>query len=135
MKADLDALAKAFGMRHYAANLPCPLCPCDRGNVWRMNYNNFESSARWKSLLYNALQWKTLVGDGAHYLFQLGFMSCLNVEPDELHIMHLGTSMYLLGSVLWLLCYQVLQAGSPKANMDRVWATISNYYKQYKVAC
>ena len=55
-----------------------------------------------------------------HYMFQLPWLSCLNIDPDELHIVYLGVAMYLLGSVLWLLCYDVLP-GSPQDNMSVVW--------------
>ena len=33
----------------------------------------------------------------------------VNVDPDELHVMHLGVWQYALGSVLWLLCYKGLK--------------------------
>jgi hypothetical protein len=75
-----------------------------------------------------------LFGETCHYLLQLGFMSCLNVEPDELHIMHLGTTMYLLGSCLWVLCFVILQ-GSPSENMARVWADICTAYRRFGSGC
>ena len=47
--------------------------------------------------------------------------------------MHLGTSMYTLGSVLWLLVYEVLDE-TPAANMHRVWVDIVKHYKEDNVS-
>ena len=55
------------------------------------------------------------------------FLSNLNVEPDELHVIHLGTSMWFLGSVLWILVFQILP-GSTSARADELWRRISRAY-------
>ena len=69
-----------------------------------------------------------------HYVFQLPWLSCLNIDPDELHIVHLGLAMYLLGSVLWLLCYDVLP-GSPQDNMSVVWTQVCTHYAAIQASC
>ena len=56
----------------------------------------------------------------------------VNIEPDELHVVHLGSSMYLLGSILHVLCFKLLP-GSPTDNMETVWGQISAYYSQHGV--
>ena len=43
--------------------------------------------------------------------------------------MHLGTTSYMLGSVLWVLCYDSL-AGSPVENMQAVWAIVKEAYRR-----
>ena len=55
----------------------------------------------------------------------------MNVEPDELHCIHLGTSMNLLGSELFLLMFEVL-AGSPKDNMVEIWNAIAKEYRKLR---
>ena len=57
-----------------------------------------------------------------------------NIDPDELHVMHLGTSMYMLGSILLLRCYHVLPK-RPQAIMREVWQTLVSFYKDGKVVC
>ena len=59
-------------------------------------------------------------------------MSCHNLEPDELHVMHLGTSQHMLGAVLLILCFKVL-AGTPEANLHDIWKEINNVYTDYRV--
>jgi hypothetical protein len=39
--------------------------------------------------------------DDMHWIFQISFLSGINYDPDELHIMYLGTVGCLVGSVLW----------------------------------
>ena len=59
-----------------------------------------------------------------HPVFRaFSFLSCANLEADELHVLWLGVAQYLLGSVLWLLCYRMLP-GTPKHNLVDVWARI-----------
>ena len=48
------------------------------------------------------------------------------LEVDELHVMHLGTTMYMLGAVLYLLCFHVL-AGDPEDIMHGIWTDISDF--------
>ena len=62
------------------------------------------------------------------------FLSNLNVEPDELHVIHLGTSMYFLGSVLWMLIFRILRDGSVAARVEAVWKRISLWYSVFQPA-
>ena len=79
------------------------------------------------------MQWYTQNPD-AHYIFQIMYLSALNVEPDELHTMHLGTSAYFLGSILWILIYEILP-DTPARNMITIWKEITDNYKQLRTAC
>ena len=78
--------------------------------------------------------WRALYGAALHPLFRFAYFSSLNIEPDELHIMHLGVSMYLLGSALWMLCYRVLPMNLV-ASMDRVWSMVVHYYTSMGITC
>ena len=63
-----------------------------------------------------------------HWIFQVfPFLSQHNLEPDELHVLYLGTLPLLLGSVLWLLCYQSQPLPAEEC-MSQVWAHISKTY-------
>ena len=135
IKCDLDHLAKGFGLEHYSSNKPCCLCPCEAGQDAEptMKCNLFTSAARWMSMIYTHDLWRSLNPD-PHYLFQIPYMSAINYDPDELHVMHLGTSMYFLGSILWLLVFEIL-GGDPKAAMKAVWQMIANQYARLQPQC
>ena len=70
-----------------------------------------------------------------HRLFAiLSFLSCLNMEVDELHCIYLGTSKWFFGVVLWLLVYRILH-GSPAENIRSVWNWILDAYKDLDINC
>ena len=128
VKCDLDHLAKGFWLRHYSFKHPCELCECHNvlKGTWAMNMCNFATNAAWKATLHSPDTWRT--GQALHPIFELEFFTVLNIEPDELHVQHLGTTPYMLGSVLWLLVY-VLLTGSPRENMRVIWTQVSQQYR------
>ncbi len=73
------------------------------------------------------------MGRNLHWIFELGFL-CWNIESDELHVVFLGFLMYMLGRILWLLCYRMLPDSATR-NMDAVWTMISNHYSRNKTPC
>ena len=96
-----------------------------------MRFNNFRKGAAWKRKLFTYANWKSRSGS-VHFLFELPGLSILNVEPDELHCVHLGTTSYMLGCILWLLCFAMLP-GTAKDNMQLVWRLISEAYRESNV--
>ena len=82
---------------------------------------------------FSALQWRQLYQPHElHFIFQLPYLSCHNLEVDELHVMHLGTTMYMLGAVLYMLCFHVVD-GAPEDIMHCIWSDINEFYRQHKV--
>ena len=134
LKQDLDHLAKAYNLPHYAATIMCALCPAvAEGDDPQMFYSNFNPDAPWKAMMYTADTFRLLFPD-CHPLFVFPFLSSHNVEPDELHVVHLGTTMWLLGSILWVLCFQ-LMTGTPSANLEEIWDAIMDEYKRLNTKC
>ena len=131
LKADLDHWAKAYGLTHYNSNDPCEFCTASRKGHWKGWHNYFGSDATWKNRYFSSVQWRQLYSI-YHFLFQLPYLSCHNLEVDELHVMHLGTTMYMLGAVLYRLCFHVL-AGDPEDIMHGIWTDINEFYKEHKV--
>ena len=118
---------KGYNLRHFASDWPCELCNCNMlKNDWPHNFHNFATKALWKETVFNARTWR--VGEILHPLFQLIGVGVQCIDPDELHIIHLGTSMVLLGSVLWLLVYKVLK-DTAAANMRLIWKLVQERYK------
>jgi hypothetical protein len=68
-----------------------------------------------------------------HPLFlNFAYLSIRNVEADELHALHLGTSQCLLGSILWLLVFRRL-GNSAAENMNTIWSDILEKYKFFGI--
>lgn len=133
-KADLDFVAKSLGLRHYGANQPCDFCPCDRSSAEQGWWpTNFGRTSLWKNALYTAEEWRALYPAVPHWLFSLDHFCQYNVEPDELHIVWLGTAMYCNGSVLWLLVFRILP-DSPTKNMENLWADIVDCYRELGIS-
>ena len=123
VKGDLDWYSKGLGLRHCRAKVPCDFCKAhsEKNPNSRMSPLNFSARAPWKTMLRNAPEWRAEMPGKVVPLFQeLPYLTMHNLECDELHILHLGVSQYALGSVLWLLTYELLP-GSPTDNFDRVW--------------
>lgn len=138
LKGDLDYFAKSLKLRHYNSQMMCELCPASRDESDRtMLFNNFDRDARWKQLLYSAESWRQLYTDSGsfvHWIFNLVGIDNQCLEPDELHVLHLGVSQYTLGSVLFVLVYEVL-TGRDAEKMSIVWNGICEYYRVAKSEC
>ena len=88
----------------------------------------FGEDATWKTLLYTPEQWRALNAGMMHELFLVfSFLSSLNLEPDEMHILYLGVFQRHFGSVLWLLVYR-LMPGSADDNIRQLWSEILDEY-------
>ena len=133
LKADLDHLTKAWALRHYASNHPCELCRRNRGLDVSYRFNNFRMDAAWKTALITAEEWRA-ENPLPHPVFRFSYMSNQNIEVDELHVMHLGTSMYMFGSILFTLVFDIL-AESPADNMKLVWKEITSAYRELRPSC
>ena len=120
LKADLDHWAKAYGFTHYNSNDPCEFCTASRKGPWKGWHNYVGKDATWRTRSFTARQWRQLYHPhDLHFVFALPYLSCHNLEVDELHVMHLGTTMYMLGAVLYMLCFHVLD-GTPEDNMHDI---------------
>ena len=129
LKQDLEHLSKAYNLRHHNANELCDFCPANSGAAAAMRWNNFHSGATWKSAQFTKEEWLALPrAKPLHQLFTLPYLSNINLDPDELHIIYLGTAAHIAGSILWYLCYERLPA-SPTENIHRLWECIAKHYR------
>ena len=130
IKGDLDWYAKSLHLRHYHSLEPCDYCECKKGANTEMWPTNFQPSAPWKDTMRSGPAWRAASGH-VHTLFrEITYLSVLNLECDELHILHLGVVQWFLGSVLWLLVF-VIKTGYPGQNMGEVWAAILAAYEEF----
>ena len=129
LKSDLDYACNHLHLRHYSAAMSCDLCPCTRHGPPAMWPSNFFSDSGWTSALYNVDEWKALYPALPHWIFELDNVNQHNLEPVELHIIWLGTAMWFLGSVLWMLVFRVLPNDAP-SNATSVWEQVSQCYSE-----
>jgi hypothetical protein len=135
LKGDLDYYAKNLHLRSYNANEPCDFCPCDKGKSQAWWPSNFATDAAWRSRCFNKDQWLALYPAGVpHVIFTLPFLSHYNVEPDELHVIYMGTCACLLGSVLFYLAF-ILLPDTAQQNLSAIWNMIQQLYSVLGVSC
>ena len=62
-----------------------------------------------------------------HWVFTLPGVSNLTIEADELHVWHMGCLQYFIGSILFILTFD-LGGGDPESNWDNIWGAITEFY-------
>eukprot|EP00969_Alexandrium_andersonii_P176935 7823447-Alexandrium_andersonii.AAC.1 len=72
------------------------------------------------------MEWRA-THENCHALFKLPFISIHNMAYDLMHCKHMGTDAYYLGSVLFLLCYEVMPK-SPTDNLADVMAVAVRHW-------
>lgn len=128
IKGDIDWFAKGLGFRAHNAVLQCDWCPADKHGDIRAWPTYFDPDAAWMLELMTGQAWRDAHTETMHLLFiELPYLSNQSAEADELHVLHLGTSQYFLGSVLHLLVFTIL-GDDPQTNIDKVWSSIVESY-------
>ena len=132
IKGDLDWYAKSLHLNHYASNEPCPYCPCSKNKGRPFWPTNFTKTAEWKTMIHTVLAWLAVAGE-LHPLFtKFVFISILNVEADELHILYLGVAMYFLGSILHILTFDIFATVDEDEAFHTIWTAILDEYRLQK---
>ena len=79
---------------------------------------------------HTAEEWRTFADAVLHPLFAaFEFLSCLNVEVDELHALYLGISQYFAGSILKILVYRMTDPDM-RVRVNKVWSMILLQYSR-----
>ena len=128
LQNDLDYGAKVFNMKNYNSVAPCDFCPCHKHSPDpKMKPTYFGRDATWMRMLHTPREWRRL-NLGMHDLFtKFAFLSAVNIEPDEMHILYLGICQYHLGSILWLLVFRLMPS-TAENNMRALWSGIMLEY-------
>jgi hypothetical protein len=127
VKGDLDYVSKAYKLANYRAltTNPCALCPCC--TALECMWSDLRRIAAWIDRLFSADEWSER-NPRPMALFTLPGVTGLTYSVDIMHCKHCGTDMYFLGSVLCLLVYFVLTAGTPIENLQHVFRMIQEFY-------
>ena len=130
IQGDLDWYAKTMGLSHWRSHKPCWLCHADNDDT-PLRWNNLSPDAPWHD---HPRHMDDFLRDfpRARPLMQLPGMTLGRLSPDWMHLKHLGLDQRLLGSVLYLLVYQ-LGDGRPEDIMREVFAGIQAYYREHGV--
>lgn len=129
LQQDLDWSLKCYKMRSYNSNEPCDFCPCSKTSPDpKMIPTYFGKDATWMTLQYTPKQWRRQNPDMMELFKVFAFLSSLNLEPDEMHILYLGVYQYHCGSILWLLVYR-LMPNTAAENMRALWTDILEEYQ------
>ena len=125
---------------HWSSNRPCPACPCTRAEDSIDRWNDFCTSAGWKSKTFTCMvkyaeysrKLKKTVHPICRPLSQGGLgMHIMSQYKDALHVADMGVTKHACGNVLWLLCYtDVLgEQMTPAGKMEQVWGEMCELYQ------
>ena len=129
IKGDLDWCGKILKLPQYNSLSPCAFCPC---NTTTMPWTDWrKDAALWVRNIWDNRLWAAAFPD-CHPLFKLEGVGILALGADLMHIKHLGTDQYFLGSVLHLLVYSMMP-GIAAANLEEVWRLCLEFFSQHRV--
>ena len=109
-RGDMDWNAEFFNLPRHNDATPCGWCPATSGGAMPWSDFRIHPMAAWMRNIYSSRQWLA-ANPVRHALLTLPGVSILTVTPDLMHIKYLGTDQFVLGSVLYLLCFVILNAG------------------------
>ena len=128
LKGDLDHMAKAMGLNHYASSsAPCICC---QANDTNRPWTDARESAAWRQSVWDNQGW-IRQHPQRHPLFRLPGVGVLAYQPDVMHCMYLGAYQYYYGSVLKFLTHHVM-TGTPSNNLEVIWERIKAYWQVIK---
>jgi hypothetical protein len=128
VKGDIKWYSEGLHLANHASNEPCDYCGVSKVGSSEWWPTNFASRAPWKQSLRSAQDWRARQTN-MHLLFSsFPFLSILNVEPDELHVLYLGICQYFLGSMLWLLSHGFDER--PAEKIKAVWTSVLEEYRR-----
>ncbi|CAE7780475.1 unnamed protein product [Symbiodinium necroappetens] len=123
---DLDWFHGVLKLQHYGSSKnPCCLCKAQAKGP--LTYTNFKSDAPWRATIWKAKDWIADPSRSQNPIFRVPSTSCHVVAMDLMHVKYLGCDMYMLGSVIWLLCHLVLP-NDPAENLRVVWHKLKECY-------
>ena len=130
--------SQEFKLPWPTSNRPCAKCPC---NVTDMPWTDVSDHACWMPHVWTDHAWRVQFPNH-HPIFDVPGVTVKMVMFDLLHVKHLGTDSYFFGSVLWLLCYELLP-NDPANNLQYVFdrcldywdrESVSNHYNHIKLS-
>ena len=103
-------------------------CNCCKANTADIPWTDVQAEALWRATVWNRTTWEAAFPDRSVIFTGVPGFSVLNYFPDVMHVCHLGTCQYFLGSVLEYLVTHVLD-GSAEKCVERIWEVIQQSYQ------
>ena len=123
---------RTLAITNVNSNSPCAHCPCNSGVGADVPTNDFNRPrAKWVKRRFTTATWNEARPNQGVALFRLAFISCLTYYIDLMHAKFLGSDGYFLGSVIFILIFDVLD-GSPDDNLAFVLSLIKQYYRTHE---
>ena len=110
IRADLDYYGKQLDLpKHNNVTKPCTWCPA---GTRAPKISDNKPSAAWIKMIFTTVQ---LLGalERINPLLLISGVVSQTLAADYMHIKHMGMDGYFCASVMWLLCYQVLDGTPP----------------------
>ncbi|CAE7343817.1 unnamed protein product [Symbiodinium sp. CCMP2592] len=128
---DLDYFTQILQLPNYNnASMPCPLCKANLSGD--LTWSNFGSTAPWRASLWRPHTWHAWADRSRNPIFSIPGVSALQIACDYMHSKYLGTDQVQFGSVLSLLCYDVMLEGSPELNLAACWRFIREFCRVHQ---
>jgi hypothetical protein len=123
IRGDLEYYGKVLKLNWYMSSSPCSFCNCNTTPNSPMAWSEFRPGiCEWADRVLTDEQWR-LARPNLHPLFMLPGVGIDNVICDWMHSKHLGTDMYIFGSILHILCYAILTGSNQDANQSKLYTT------------
>ena len=120
IKGDLDYQAKNLSLAHGSSAHPCSLCCTNKTAGDPLFWQEFRREhAEWMQALWSSEEW-AIMHPHRHALFKIPGVGIENIYYDYMHCKHLGTDKVVYGSIMFLLCYDVM-GGNPETNFAALW--------------
>ena len=126
---DLDYNAKVLGLPHYQSEMPCSICQCTKNGT--NSYKNNQTTAPWLKTFWAPDQWRAWSGRSKCIIFDIAGLSGASVAPDWMHAAYLGAYQYIFASILYVLCFDILDE-EPIQNLKKCWDFLLRQYKNSK---
>ena len=128
LQGDLEYFSTHLQMpRWNAASGCCSLCRAGGSGVTSCKV--FDDAPPSKETVWTASSRKALGFSSQAKIFDLPWLSACNVCLDSLHCKYLGTDQYQFASILYILCYHILD-NEPATNLGLLWNRIQKHYAE-----
>ena len=124
VKGDLEYLAQRLKLAAHNARLPCSLCLADKIDSSRP-WSHFSIFAAAMQTIFTNAEW-FLTHPDRHPLFFLPGVGIASVVPDTMHMKHLGSDAYYMGSAIIFVC-EYLGAHDMGGSMKKLWECIKKH--------
>ena len=98
-------LTLELGLNYYNGPNPCLHCPC---NMTTLPWRDLSVTAKWLDECWSNDGWQRAHRRTMHPIFELWSVTIQSVVTDILHVKHLGVDGNLAGSVLYMLCFMMM---------------------------